>query len=118
MPERNLQVFLWPEAREGAVMGEKKALKEAAAEEKGEKKMGDLSEQLLELDTLERHLKDCIEHELIPNTEILLLLVRAITEKICYYEKEYDLEVPSEPVFYVEDYTDFIRMKEGVSTEA
>ena len=99
-------------------MGEKKALKEAAAEEKGEKKMGDLSSQFLELDTLERYLKDCIEHELVPNAEILLLLVRAITEKILYYEGKYDLKVPDVPVYYVEDYTDFIRMKEGVLTEA
>ena len=91
----------------------KKALKEAVAEEKGEKEMGCLSVQLLELDALERHLKDCIEHELVPNAEILLLLVRAVTEKIYYYEKEYDLEVSTSPVFYVEDYTDFIRMKGG-----
>jgi len=47
------------------------------------------------------------QHSLDLYRDVLLLLLRVADAKMYYYEQKYDLEIPEEDVFFIDDVIDF-----------
>ena len=81
-----------------------------------------LVDALFELSHLEGYLNiavngDC--HVGLPlDAELCLFLAKAISEKLNYYQHKYGFEVSFSDTFYLENFSDFIRRKEGLPVKS
>ena len=76
--------------------------------------MIDLAEAISESSSLKALLEEAQGQDMAVPTEILLLLANIIEEKVCYFSKKYALKVPESNMFMLENFGDFVRMKEGI----
>jgi len=81
------------------------------------KVMEALPDCLPELGTLKKYVKDCEYKDVDPDRDLLLFLVNAIQEKIDYFWSKYGFEIEREDQVFMENFADFIRMKEGIRKE-
>lgn len=77
-----------------------------------------LEDAFPELNTLEGLLKDWEANENEIDPGLVLLLVRAMREKLDYFGKKYRFEIEAEDLMFIEDYADLIRKKEAFSGQA
>jgi len=78
-----------------------------------------LDSAFFELEHLKRYLHECSASDVKADRTVALFLVRAAREKIDYFTDKYNLQVPEDDLFYLEDYADFIRKTvEALNTEA
>jgi len=72
-----------------------------------------LNSAFFELEHLEHYLHECSASDVKADRPLALFLARAAREKIDYFTEKYNLQVPEDNLFYLEDYADFIRKTAG-----
>ena len=62
-----------------------------------------LNDSIHELFSIEELLRQCVDHDISPNVDILHLLARTAIAKLDYYNSKYNFEIDMEDHFFVND---------------